>query len=150
MDSGADARRASAHRIEMLESLRERLVHAEALVSEMQHGLVRADAETIENAGARLDSVLLEFKVLAEEYGRAPVTSTEETTSDERRAHESLEAAATRLARSCAVGGGLLERLVTISRRLTGTLQAARGETYLPTGRTRELAGEGLRLREKA
>jgi hypothetical protein len=48
------------------------------------------------------------------------------------------------------VSGGLLERLVTMSRRLLSALGSAKGETYLATGQTRESSLQGLHLRERA
>jgi hypothetical protein len=47
------------------------------------------------------------------------------------------------------VEGGLLERLVALSHRLIDAILPS-GESYLPSGRPREIAGAGLQLREKA
>jgi hypothetical protein len=115
----------------------------------MQHDLHRGDSRAIESGTARLETVLLEFKLLADEHGRLPQRR-DDADPAVRHARIALERTATRLARSAAVTGGLLERLVRVSRKLVDTFQAAGGETYLPTGRTRETPFRGLRLREDA
>ncbi len=141
---------AATPRAELLDRLRERLEQAELLTGEMQQGLQRADSHTIEAASARLDTLALEFKLLHAEYSRLPKVDETTTEPGLATARAGLDRTATRLARSAAIGGGLLERLVALTSKLIGTLQTAGGETYLASGKTRELPFEGLRLREKA
>lgn len=140
----------SATRVELLEGLRERLERAEALAAEVRRALGRADAEAIEAATARLETLGLEFKLLDAEYRRIPTPADGPSDREHERARAAFEVAATRLARSAATSSGLLERLVAMSRGLSATLQAALGETYRPTGRTREATLAGLRLRKQA
>jgi hypothetical protein len=150
MPSIAEAAHASpAPRALLLERLRDRLEEAAALTVDMQHDLHRGDSRAIESGTSRLETVLLEFKLLAEEHGRLPLRPGDADPA-ECRARLELERTATRLARSAAVTGGLLERLVRVSRKIIDTFQAAGGETYLPSGRTRETPFRGLHLREEA
>jgi hypothetical protein len=129
--------------------LRERLEQAGSLTADVRDALKRADGRGIEAATSRLETLALELKLLHAEYRRLPAEDAGRDEPALTHARAALEAAATRLARSSAAGGGLLERLVTMSRNLIGTVQAARGETYEASGHTRDLPVEGLRLRKQ-
>jgi hypothetical protein len=133
----------------LLRQLCERLESAHALTVAAQEALSRADAGGIDDARARLETVLTEFKVLCEEYDRlgAPAPSLVPALAAEERA---LEAAAARLARASAVAGGVLERMVHVTRRVLDLMALAKEGTYLPSGRAPELAPRGLRLQERA
>jgi hypothetical protein len=113
----------------------------------MSRALRSADAAAIDAATAQLETVALEFRVLEGEHRRLGPAQPEPGLAE---AAAKLHETATRLARSAAVSGGLLERLVAQSRRLLSSLASARGETYLPSGQTREPSLEGLRLRGRA
>ncbi len=136
---------------ELLDGLRRRLETAEELTLAMRAGLARADEAAIELATARLETLALEYKVLAGEYRRAREQQSLDADPDERvgGALVALEETATRIARSSAIGGGLLERMVAMSRSLLDALNA-RGGTYLPSGRSIDFESRGLRLREQA
>jgi hypothetical protein len=144
--AGSDA---SAH-VRLLRRIGERLEAAHALADRSRGYLARADAAAIEQATAELETVGQEFKVLVEEYGRLPAP--ESRSAAERgvaRERGALAALTERLARDSAVAGGLLERMLTVSRGLLGLVSLARDGTYLPTGRAAEFAPQGLRLRER-
>jgi len=61
-----------------------------------------------------------------------------------------LEATASRLARSSAISGGVLERMVTIRRGLLALVSEATGGSYESSGRAKELDPHGVRLRQQA
>jgi hypothetical protein len=135
----------------VIDGLRQRLESIEALSGDVRRALVRADTAAIEDATARVETLAQEFKLLAEEYGRLTRAGAE--VSDDFRVAASRAAlceTTLRLARSSAVAGGLLARMVQLSRGLLSVLSTAREGTYLPTGRAPELAVEGIRLREQA
>ncbi len=148
MTSRVDAQKTP--RTDAVHRLCERLDLAEALSVEMRNALKQADATAIESATARMETLALEFKVLDAEYRRLPPEDPDAREPGIDRALTRLNDTSTRLARSAAIGGGLLERLVSMSRQLIGALQGASGETYLPSGRTRDLPTKGLRLAEEA
>jgi len=135
-------------RAELLGRLRLRLEQAAELEDEMRRGLRDADATRIEAATCRLETVALEVKLLAAELDRFPAGA-DIHDPDVQRARAELDETATRLARSSAVGGGLLERLIGLSRRLTKALDAGT-ETYLYSGVARERTVRGLTLEEEA
>ena len=152
MRSGADTSAKRPSRAQLLDRIREMLEQAGGLGAAMREGLKRADVESIEGATSRLQTLALEFKLLEAEYRRLPV-GRDEAPADRvelARSRARLEQAATRLARSAAVVGGLLERMVAMSRNLLAALDAAAGESYLPNGLTRESRAKGIRLREQA
>jgi hypothetical protein len=131
---------------ELLDRLRQRLERAAGLEHDMRASLKRADVAGIETATSRLETVALEVRLVAAELDRLPRTS---GAPDVERARVELDRTATRLARSAAVGGGLLHRLVGMTRRFTAALDADT-EPYLSSGAVRERALHGLRLEEKA
>jgi hypothetical protein len=138
-------------RARLLDRLRERLEAAEALTLEVRDGLRSADAPAIEDATSRLETLALEFRVLEQEYRRLPEPREDSLESSlVEHSRSELEQAALRIARSAAVGSGLLERLVAVSRNLVATLSPEPGESYLPNGRAREQRFEGFRLKEMA
>lgn len=131
----------------VLDMLRERLEGAERLHAEMADALKRGDATAIDTATSRLETLLLEFKVLRQGLDRsATATSRDDRELD--RAREAFESTAVRLARSSAISGGLLTRLVEMSRRLSAAIESARGADYMPSGRPSESGRRGLRLEE--
>ncbi|MCP3979342.1 MAG: hypothetical protein GY716_08440 [bacterium] len=130
----------------LLLELVDRLTAAETLATTVRSCLQRGDASGIESATARLETTVQEFKLLAQEYARLAVDPDAAELADGRAA---LEAAATRLARGSAMTGGLLERMLTVSRGLLGLLSGATDGTYLESGRTREPGTRGARLWER-
>jgi hypothetical protein len=148
MERDADAIEAG---VRLMEQLTERLNGAETLSADLRLGLQRADAPAIEAATARLETLVLELRVLLGEYRRLfPAGGA--VPADERlaSARAGLEASAARLVRSQAMASGLLERMVTLHRGLLGILAAASGEPYQRSGAAPLLAPPGLRLRERA
>jgi hypothetical protein len=148
MDFSADRSADGAVRTELLKQLRRRLETALGLTLEVRDGLAGGDAAAIDNASARMETAAQEFKLLAQEYDRLPALA--EMTPDLEAERAALERAAERIARSAAVTGGLLERMVAISRGLLGLLASARDGTYSSAGRCSGLEVSGLRLRERA
>jgi hypothetical protein len=132
--------------VELLGRLRERLERAAGLEHDMRASLRLADAAGIESATCRLETVALEIRLIAAELARLPEVG---RAPELDRARAELDRTATRLARSSAVGGGLLERLVGMARRFTAAIDADT-ETYLGSGAVRERSVRGLRLEEKA
>ena len=128
----------------------ESLETAEELTEEVHRGLRAADASAIEAATGRLETLALEFRVLEQEYRRLPAPAREGGTRALDRARADLERTSLRVARSAAVGSGLLARLVAVSRNLIATMGTGPGESYLPDGRPREMPFEGFRLKEMA
>jgi hypothetical protein len=135
--------------IELLDQLRERIQAAVAESGTMRAALARADVAGIESATERLQTIALELKLLEAERRRRPTGGRDVPAGESLRVRRELEAMLTRLARVAAVDGGVLERLVSLGHRLIDAIYPA-GESYLPSGRPREIAGRGLRLREKA
>ena len=135
-------------RAQLLHRLRERLEAVNLLNVEMHRSLKEGDAAAIHDASSRLETLLLEFKLLHGEYQRLPEPAVGDRAFDN--ARKQLEISAIQLARSTAIGGGLLERLIHMSRMLIGAIasSASSGDAYDPTGKTPELTGDGLRLRE--
>jgi hypothetical protein len=149
MGSSADLTPRGELRAQVLERLRGRLESAHDLAVRVRERLPAGDVAEIESATAQLETVAQEFKVLAEEYDRLPPF--DPGTEDEAAvaaARASLESTAARIARSAAVAGGLLERMVAISRGLLGLLGSASDGTYSREGRAKEPDARGLRLRE--
>jgi hypothetical protein len=132
----------------LLADLTTRLDAARSLSESMRASLRSGSAEEIDAMTARLETAALEFKVLVDEYKRgAEASGTDEETADARRG---LAEAASRLARSSALSSGVLERLVTIRRGLLSLVADATGEAYESTGRAKEIAPKGVRLRQQA
>ena len=127
--------------------LRDRLEQADELSSAMRAALRRADATAIDEATSRLETLALEFKLLYDEFSRAPEPAESAAALD---ARERLAQTAGRLTKTAAVHGGLLERLVSMSSALADTVQSTRGEPYGADGRATALDAAGLRLREQA
>lgn len=137
-------------RASVLGAIAVRLIQAEALGVEVRRGLAGGDAESIDAATARLETLIIELRLLQAEWSRLPAMLGAEAASSELiAARHELDEAMTRLARSAAIHGGLLERLVGLSRRLLETLGQSDGEAYLPSGRSRELPVDGLQLRQQ-
>lgn len=146
--SAADS---SGARARLLDALSVRIDEATALTSAMREGLARADAASIEEATVRLGTVTLEFRVLADEHARlGPPGDRDVDDPGYRRSAARFEDSVLALARAAAVAGGMLERMVTIGRRLLSALGAPQGGSYLPTGRAASLDAGGLGLQERA
>jgi len=132
-----------------LADLRTRLEEAHSLTESMRASLHGGSVPEIDALTARLETKALEFKVLVEEYRRARAGAGPEEAADAA-ARKDLEETASRLARSGAVSGGVLERMVAIRRGLLALVADATGEVYEPNGRTKEIAPKGVRLRQQA
>jgi hypothetical protein len=149
MRSSADRHPDVVVRARLIGELSRRLQAAQELAVTARECLTAADVDGIEAATARLETVAQEFKLLAEEYDRLPALDPELVASGavavERAA---LEAAAKEIARSSAISGGLLERMVSVSRRLLRLIGAAKDGTYESTGRAPEFAPNGVQLKE--
>jgi len=132
----------------LLEQLTRRLdcAHEIALVTRGQ--LARAATEDIDASIARLETVAQEFKLLVEEYDRLPLGAGDHDprVAEARRA---LDRAVANIARSSAISGGLLERLILVSRRRLELLDSAVEGTYKSNGRSAEFDARGLRLKER-
>jgi len=137
-------------RCDLLRKLRQRLELAHELSAEVRAALTGGESDRIDNAAAQMETIAQEFKLLAQEYGRLPQPEAGygPDRALERERHE-LESAAERIARSSAVTGGLLERLLTVSRGLLGLIGGAKDGTYQPTGRSSEYVTSGMRLKEQ-
>lgn len=146
----ADTDAAETH-ARLLSELESRLEEAERLTESARGALLAGDADTIERHRSRAETLALETKVLVEEIRRLAATASG-TGGDPRvaSARASLEATATRLARSSAISCGLLERMATLRRGLLAAVASATGGNYLPTGRSAEFAPQGMRLRQRA
>ena len=134
-------------RAELLVKLRLRLEAAEQLSREAQAALKRGDALAIDEGTSRLETLLLEFRVLESEYRRLPALVLGQNLAEEQ-AREALQSAALRIARSAAIGSGLLARLVGMARQLLDAASVDSGGGYTPRGRAAELPFGGTRLRE--
>jgi len=139
----------SAHLAPLLEQLRERLESAHELALVMREQLVRGATDEMVDCTARLETVTQEFKLIAEEYRRLR-SDAPHGEADPRlvQARRELELAAARIARSSALSGGLLERLVAVSRGRLDLFGAARNGTYARDGRVSELDARGARIKE--
>lgn len=143
MASAADPRN-------LLADLRTRLEAAHSLSESMRASLRSGSAEEIEAMSARLETAALEFKLLVEEYRRAEEAEPSGDDEGVADAKRELEEAASRLARGSAISSGVLERMVTIRRGLLALVADATGEVYESTGRAKEIAPKGVRLRQQA
>ncbi len=152
MASPADPRAWAAERARVLARLKERLEAAAALSDEVRVAIGRSDISTVEGAVSRIETLAQEYKLLGEEYRR--LDRSNDGTGDDSataEAREALRATTQRVARSAAVTGGVLERMVAVSQGLLSVIgSAVTGGTYLPTGRAPDLPAEGLRLRGQA
>lgn len=150
MDSRVDAEAWAIARVRVLTELRARLERAESLAASVRQALGRADVDAIDSATARMETLAQEVKLLAEEHRRLgaapPAIENDPRLVEARRA---LRETTTRLARGAAVAGGLLVRMVGLSRGLLSMLDSARSGTYRPSGTTPEIGVEGLRLQER-
>lgn len=137
----------SARVVTLLEQLAQRLDCAHEIALAASSRLARAETPEIEAGIARLETVAQEFKLLVEEYERLP----ESAVADDRTAaaRRELNRSVARIARSSAISGGLLERMILISRRRLDLLNSATEGTYLSNGRTSEFDARGLRLKER-
>jgi len=141
----------SATRAQVLRQLQGHLESAEELTRIMRHGLARGDVEAIHVATSRLESVALEFKLLAREVLATPAAGeADEIDPELSDARRSLEKVATRVACSSAVASGVLERLVMVSRSILAQFGGHGGDTYLPSGKNSEGALRGVRMTERA
>lgn len=152
MASTADASMdAVATRVRLLDDLRERLEAADEETRAVREALVLGDERRIDAATSRLRTLALEYRLLADEYRRA--AGQHPAPADHPRIFEAfsrLEETATRIARTSAVVGGGLERMVAMSRGLLEVLPFVDGSTYLPSGRRTEHRAQGVRLKEQA
>jgi hypothetical protein len=153
MESPTDPQPRSSVLASLLRQLTRRLDATYDLAATVRELLPGGDPAEIDAATARLETVTQEFKVLVEELRRLPAdaaASADEATLDEiDRERAALEASAARLARSSAITGGLLERMVGVSRGLLDLLAIARDGTYRPDGRASDLSPRGVRLQER-
>lgn len=132
---------------EILHQLRLRLEAVEGLDAEMRDALRRGDVGGIESRTSRLQTLALEFKTLQQEFVRLPVGEDDDDPALDR-ARGELETVVVRIVRAAAIGGGLLQQVAALSRRL---LEAVGGEIQAPyerSGRRAPLEGQGLKLRE--
>ena len=137
---------ASSAKAKLLDQMRTRLESAAELALEMRRALRVSDAGSIESATGRLETVVLECKLLQEEFHRLPTVGAD--TVELLRASVDLEATAVQLARSSAISSGILERLVMMSRGLIDAVNPPVGESYLRSGESRRDAFGGLWLKE--
>ena len=152
MDSGADRRSSGSTRARLLGQLRERLEQAESLTKVVRRALTSGQAREIENATSRLETIALEYKLLADEYkALADAIVPDGTFCDPgvEQERKALEQTAVQVARSSAITGTLLERMVTISRKLLELAGTAGGQGYEPSGRAPALSA-GIQLKEQA
>ena len=133
----------------LLEQLRHRLECAHELALAVRGQLARGATGEIIDGSARLETVAQEFKLLVEEYERLPPTGPDVATDrNVARARLELGETAARIARSSALAGGLLERLIAVSRGRLDLFGAAQDGTYSRDGRIPELDARGARLKE--
>lgn len=144
MASSAEMADGARPRARLVDELCRRLVGAAELDRQMRAALRNGDADAIDGATARLETLALESKLLAAEFGRAPAGDLDEL----RAARTRLDQTLTDLARSTAIDGALLARLIQINRRLIELIHGTE-ETYGPTGRAQEARVDGLRLRQR-
>lgn len=146
MTSTAERGSDPSARERLMRQLIQRVESAHDLAATVRERLRDGDREGIEEATARLETIAQEFKLLAEEYDRLP----EPSATEARAVDAALEAAVTRLARSSAVTGGFLERLVHLGRGRLDLLALAKDGTYSRSGHVSELEPRGVRLQERA
>ncbi len=142
----------STPRADLLDEFRERLHEAMTLTDTVRASLLDGDEETILEATARLRTVAVEYKVLSEEYARldrAAEQAPDEDPENLERARAELEQVAIQAVRAGAIAGGLLERLVRMSRALIDAVSAEAGTGYLPTGRPAHGDFGATNLRER-
>jgi len=134
-------------RARLLGELRQRLEQAHGLAQEVRGRMTAGETAEIELATARLETLAQEFKVLAEEYARLEAAGPTVDSRSVARERAALRDAVAGLARSSAIAGGLLERMVAVSRGRLGMLGTATSG-YLPSGRASEPDPRGRRLKE--
>jgi hypothetical protein len=132
---------------QLLEQLARRLDCAHDIALATQDQMAHASTADIEASIARLETVAQEFKLLFEEYERLPATT--ESTPRVDAAQNQFRDSVARVARSSAICGGLLERMIVVSRRRLDLLNHATDGTYSSQGRTTEFDARGLRLKER-
>jgi hypothetical protein len=133
MDSTADLEARSRSRALLFDELRRRLEEVRSLSRAMRTALARADAAGIEGACARLETIHLEVKLLAEEHGRLGPGGDEGP--EEALARRAFEQEAAELARAGAVSAALAERIAGLRRGLLAIASAAAGSGgYRPGG----------------
>ena len=135
-------------RARLLDQLRARLELFEELSDSVRRRLISGDVEGIESATARLETVAQEFKLLAEEYRRIPSSESTDPNTADARARVAFEATAARLARSAALTGGLLARLIAMSRGVMASWTGGAEGSYLPSGQAPDFLPKGIRLKE--
>ena len=138
----------SSRVVTLLEQLTRRLDCAHEIALAMHSQLARSETSEIEAGVARMETVAQEFKLLVEEYERLRESAFEDGRIAAARA--GLDRSVERIARSSAISGGLLERMILISRRRLELLNSATEGTYLSNGRASEFDARGLRLKERA
>lgn len=132
MGSTTDATGRALARARVLGELRARLEEARELSEATSSALARSDAARIEEACARLETVSLEFRLLAGEYDRLAEGGNGDAALGA--ARRELEEEATRLARAAAVAGGIADRVASLRRGLLSIAAAAAGSAYQPGG----------------
>jgi hypothetical protein len=141
----------TAVRANLMNGLRERLDAVEPLCASIRRALAAGDASSIESATARLETIALEVRVLADEFRRLPVPGRVEAADEALvAASRALRESALVLARSAAVTHGFLDRTIALRRGLLAAIASATGEGYLPTGRPTDLPDRSVRLRQRA
>ncbi|ANM30556.1 hypothetical protein ABI59_14685 [Acidobacteria bacterium Mor1] len=140
-------------RADLLDEFRQRLHEAMSLTDTVRASLLAGDEASILEATARLRTVAAEYKVLSEEYSRldrAAEQGPHEDPDNLERARAELEQVATEAVRAGAIAGGLLERMVRMSRALIEAVSVEAGTGYLPTGRPAHGDLGATSLRERA
>ena len=145
---GSNRNPSAGQRARLVEQLTQRLELAHELALELRGQMTRGTTDEIETGTARLETVAQEFKLLAEEYGRLGPESEATTPGARDNAAKALAETAARVARSSALTGGLLERMVAVSRCRLGLLAGTQDGTYGKDGRGPEFDARGLRLKE--
>ncbi len=133
----------------LLDQISRRLTCATEIAVDARGRLIHAGGDGIEADIARIETVAQELKLLIEEYERLPAEQVEDEPGAAQ-AQRRLEQTIAGLARSSAISGGLLERLILISRRRFDLLGTATEGTYLSNGRVSEFDARGVRLKEQA
>lgn len=148
MGSATDAGARALARARVLAELRARLEQARGLSDAMRAALARSDAARIEEAWARLETVYLEFRLLAGEHDRLGEGGEGDAALE--LARRELETEAERLARSAAVAGGVADRVAALRRGLLSIAAAAARATYRPEDEVAALGNSSARWRSTA
>ncbi len=147
----ADPARDASALADLRDRMRSRLAEVRSLSDSLRDALRGGRAEEIEGLTATLESTALEFRVLEEEHRRLSAASPEGADDPRARASlDALRAEAGEVARTAAVAGGLLARLVGMHRALAAVVGQSDPASYGPEGRAPDLSAHGVRLRQRA